>query len=154
LIADVAAWTTDAVLLLAPATGPLTLPVPATVLLMVLATDPVTVLLAGLVTALPGPLTALLTLVRTPLAGEAGDRSGLVLGAVLGAAPVLWLPPWPGMMSWVTARTAEAAALVAGGAGDCVAPPLDPAGGGAVTLAAGTLAAGAFAAGALAAGAA
>ena len=98
------------------------------------------------------PLTVPLTLVRTPPAGEAGDRFGLALAVVPAAAPVLWLPPWPGMMSWVTAWTAEAAVLVAVGAGDGSAPPLDPADAGAGTLAAGTLAAGTFAAGTLAAG--
>ena len=89
-------------------------------------------------TLLTGPL----TVAETPPTGEAGDRFGLALDAVSGAAPVLWPPPWPGMMSWVTAWTAEAAVLVAVGAGESSAPPLDPADVGAGTLAAGTLAAG------------
>jgi hypothetical protein len=166
LTCAVAAWRTGAALLLAPVIGPLTVPVPtpATVLLRVLATDPatglLTLLLAGLEMVLEtGPLTLLtglatvsLTLARTPLAGEAGDCFGLALDAVPGAAPVLWPPPWPGMMSWVTAWTAEATGLVAVAAGDCFASLLDPAGGDAGALAAGALAAGTFAAGTLATG--
>jgi hypothetical protein len=58
------------------------------------------------------------------------------------------------MMFWVAARTADAAALVAAEAGAWFALALDPAGGGAGTLAAGTLAAGLLAAGTLVAGAA
>ena len=123
------------------------MPTLATALLTVLVTDPATglatVLLAGPVTVLlTGPLTALLTLARTPPAGEAGDCFGLALDAVPGVVPVLWSLPWPGMTSWVTAWTAEATALVAAGAGDCPASSLDPAGGGAGTLAAGAFAAG------------
>ena len=105
-------------------------------------------LAAGAAHVLTGPL----TLVRTPPAGEAGDCFGLALAAVPAAAPVLWPPPWPGMMSWVTAWTAEATVLVAVGAGDGSAPPLDPADAGAGALAAGTFAAGTFAAGTFAAG--
>jgi hypothetical protein len=174
LTCDVAAWRTGAALLLAPVIGPLTVPVPtpATVLLRVLATDPatgletvlltvletglLTLLLAGLETGplmlLTGLATVSLTLARTPLAGEAGDCFGLALDAVPGAAPVLWPPPWPGMMSWVTAWTAEATGLVAVAAGDCFASLLNPAGGDARALAAGALAAGTFAAGTLATG--
>jgi hypothetical protein len=87
-------------------------------------------------------LTVLVRLATAPPADEAGDWFGLAPGA----APVLWPPPWPGMMSSVTAWTAEAAALVAEEAGGWCAPLLDPVGG------AGTLAAGTFAAGTLAAG--
>jgi hypothetical protein len=129
LTCDVAAWRTGAALLLAPVIGPLTVPVPV-----------------------PTLATVSLTLARTPLAGEAGDCFGLALDAVPGAAPVLWPPPWPGMMSWVTAWTAEATGLVAVAAGDCFASLLDPAGGDTGALAAGALAAGTFAAGAFAAG--
>jgi hypothetical protein len=159
LTCDVAAWRTGAAPLLAPVIGPLTVPVPtpATVLLRVLATDPttgletvlLTVLETGLLTLLPAGLaTVSLTLARTPLAGEAGDCFGLALDAVPGAAPVLWPPPWPGMMFWVAARTADAAELVADEAGAWFALPLDPAGASAGTLAAGTLGAGTLGAGA------
>jgi hypothetical protein len=163
LTCDVAAWRTGAAPLLAPVIGPLTVPVPtpATVLLRVLATDPttgletvlLTMLETGLLTLLlAGLATVSLTLARTPLAGEAGNCFGLALDAVPGAAPVLWPPPWPGMMSWVAAWTAEATGLVAVAAGDCFASLLDPAGGDAGAPAAGALAAGALAAGTFAAG--
>ncbi len=73
----------------------------------------------------------------------------LLLDGALVAAPVLWPPPWPGMMSWVTSRPADVAALVAAGTGVSFVPPLlDPAGGAAGTFAAATLAAATFAAGA------
>jgi hypothetical protein len=172
LTCDVAAWRTGTAALLAPLTGPLTgaVPTPTTVL-RVLATDPLTGLLAvlraglatvlvtgllavlgtglatvlaalltGLATALTGLATVSLALAGTPPA-DADDCFGLALDAVPGAAPVLWPPPWPGMMSWVTAWTAEVAALAVA-AGDCVASAPDPGGGDAGTLAAGTLAAG------------
>ena len=70
----------------------------------------------------------------------------LRLGGALVAAPVPWPPPWPGMMSWVTSRLVDAAALVAAGTGVAFGLPLDPAGGAAGTLAAATLAAVAVAA--------
>ncbi|MGI8450109.1 MAG: hypothetical protein ACR2MP_23615 [Streptosporangiaceae bacterium] len=91
--------------------------------------------------------TVWLTLARAP---PAGDGLGLPLGVPPGACPgdvrpaaaapaagpVLWPPDPPGMMSWVSPLTAEAAALVAE-VGTWFAPPgLDPVGG------AGTLAAG------------
>jgi len=57
--------------------------------------------------------------------------------AALAAGPVLWPPDAPGMMSWVTALTAEAAALVAGAATWFVPPPLTGGAGGGGTLAAG-----------------
>jgi hypothetical protein len=98
------------------------------------------------------PLTAPLTLARGLVAAEPDSWFGLPLGTVAGAAPVLWPPPWPGMMFWVAVRTADAAALVTGEAGAWFALPLDPAGGGAGTLAAATLAAGLLAAGTLAGG--
>jgi len=82
-------------------------------------------------------------LLRVPVSGA------LLLGGMLVAAPVLWPPPWPGMMSWVTSRPADAAALMAAGTGVSFVPPLlDPAGGAGGTLAAVTLAAAPFAAGA------
>jgi hypothetical protein len=96
------------------------------------------------------PLTAPLTLARAPVAAEPDGWFGLPLGTVAGAAPVLWPPPWPGMMFWVAARAADAAAPVADEAGAWFALPLDPAGGGAATLGAATLAAGLLAAGTLA----
>jgi hypothetical protein len=96
------------------------------------------------------PLTAPPTLARTAVAAEPDGWFGLPLGTVAGAAPVLWPPPGPGMMFWVAARTADAAAPVADEAGAWFALPLDPAGGGAATLAAATLAAGLLAAGTLA----
>ena len=106
------------------------------------------------------PLWVTLWTVRLTLASApaAGDRPGLppdapvgaCPGGVLAAGPVLELPDPPGKMSWVTPRTADAAALAAGalaagaltagalaaGAGAWFAAPLDP-GGGAGTLAAG-----------------
>jgi len=130
---DAAAWRTGATLLLTPVTGVLTVPVPALA----------TVLLTKPFTLVTGPL----TVAGTPPAGEAGDCFGLALDAVPGAVPVLWPPPWPGRTSWVTAWTAEVTALVAVGAGDAGAPPLDAAGCAAGALAAGALAAGGFAAG-------
>jgi hypothetical protein len=101
------------------------------------------------------------TLARAPAAGDwPGPPPGACPG-VLAAGPVLEPPDPPGKMSWVTPRTADAAALAAGalvagalaaGAGTWFAAPL-VAGGGAGTLAAGAageeaaLAAGAWLAG-------
>ncbi len=123
------------------------LPVALPIVLLTAATAPALAAVSWL-----GPLLRVLAsgpLLLDGVLGAALLASGaLLLGGSLAAAPVLWPPPWPGMMCWVASWPAVTAALVAAGTGVSFVPLLDPAGDAAATLAAATVAAGTFAAGA------